>query len=478
MRNLFNSIVLIFVLFPLTVRATSTELKRLNKCYGLFVRERILSSDPLWKEVAGGKKSGTDACMEIFDKAKLDSKGEISRGSDGKYDYEGMKVLNTFLRFHNSQLEAPDFSVETGETQMFTSDVIDSNEGAYHFLYSIFGSGSKFSDVVTRDYTFRAVRYSEKGQRARSIVGNNPAPTFLQGLFKTGVKTPVFAPQLVETGLLVGMVPDDIKNEMDEKPFSDLYGPLKFDSRNVNQHMGAGAIGTQSYLIGNFGKFNFSDGGTGLYRRWGKNVLSDLLCRDLPALRSKDVLPEVHTNSNIAFRTGISCMTCHSAMDPMAGTVRNLRQVFSFNVNMFVIGLRVQFVSHRTPDMESAPMPTISADSNFYRRPAEGRLFYRSYDGSLVKEEIEGLEELGQAISQTNDLYVCAAKRYYRFLTGINVSLADIGDINTPVFTSGEKFQRNKVINYGLELKQHQSIRTLIKRIIESESFINPDRGV
>lgn len=493
MKKLTTYIVFALVMFPLTTHASvEEELKRLNKCYGLFVRERIPASDPLWKQVASGTKSGTDACMEIFDKAKLDKNGEIAKGPDGKYDYEGMRVLSTLMRFHKSQFEIPDYSTTLANETRFTRDVIDGNEAAYHFVYSIFGEGQKFSDTVTRDHSIRAIRYSEKTARTRTVVGSTALQAFFQGVYKRvkndkGVAIAVpddaksgvsrFTPELVETGLMVGLVRDDVENEMATTHFDALYGTQKFDSKNVNKHMGAGVIGTQAYLLANMGKDAFSNGGSGLFRRWSKHVLSDMLCRDLPALRSKDVISEVIPESKIAFKTGISCMGCHSAMDPLAGTARNIRANFTHNTNGDG-GMRVKFVSNRPADMPFAPMPTITAETNFFRRPANGRLYYRSFDGKLVKEEAEGLEELGEVLAKTDDLYVCAAKRYYRLLTGVNVSLSDIGDINTPAFTTGQKYQRDKVINYGIELKQHQSIRTLIKRIIESEAFIYPDHGV
>lgn len=465
------------------------ELKRLSKCYGLFVRERIPTTHALWVAVSKGTKSGTDACMEILDKGKLNANGEIA-ASGSSYNYEGIKVLESFLRFHKSQFDIADYGSSLAGIDRFTKDVTDANEPAYHFLYSLFGRNQKYSDVVTRDFSIRAKRYSTNSGRSRSVNGV-AMPSLYQGIFKTiqddkGVNqvvpfeerggASVFNPVLVETGLLFGLEPDVIENRVAQNHFDSNYVTLKMTSTNVNQHLGGGVIGSQPYLMGNMGKDAFTTGGTNLFRRWGKHVMLDLLCRDLPALRSKDVISEVDPESNIAFRTGISCMACHAAMDPLAGTLRNSRAVFSHNSGQTFN--RVKFVAHRNPDMPFAEFPTKTADANFYRRPANGRLYYRSYDGSLIKNEMEGLVELGEALAETNDLYVCAAKRYYKFLTGINVSLADIGDINTPRFTQGEKAQRDRVINMGLELKKHQSLRTLIKEIIKSDSFIDPDTGV
>lgn len=479
------------LIFSTAIQAqVADELKRLNKCYGLFVRERIETSHPLWVQVSKGLKSGTDACMEIFDKAKLSASGEIKK-IGGDYDYEGMRVLNSFLRFHKSQFEIPDLSTAVGGgNDRFTRDVIDSNEPAYHFLYTLFAQDQKFSDVVTRDFSIRARRYSTKSERSRSVAGG-ALPTLFQGVYMTikdaqGVNQTVpnedkggaipFRPVLPETGILVGLEIDSEDNSIEPQHFNPNFGTLGFTSTNVNQHLGGGIIGTQGYLLANMGKDAFTSGGTNLFRRWGKHVMSDLLCRDLPALRSKDVIAEVDPESTIAFRTGISCMACHSAMDPLAGALRNSRAAWSHNGG--VTFNRVKFIGHRNPDLAAAPFPTKAADTSFHRRPAEGRLFYRSYDGTLVTQEMEGLTELGEALATTNDLYVCAAKRYYRYLTGINVSLDDIGNINTPPFSEGEKFQRDRVITFGLELKKHQSLRTLIKAIIKSEAFIYPDRGV
>lgn len=482
-------------LYPLKSSAqvvnTTEELMRLQKCYALFVRERISAKDPLWIQVQNKTKTGTAACMEIFDRAKLGANGEIKKLSNGSYDYEGMQVLNTFLRFHTSQLSIPDYGPLIGYTnERFTPDVTDSNAVSYHFLYSLFAKDAKYSDVFTKDHSFRAVRYTKKSTRNRSVFGV-AMPAFQQGAYMhqlnengaiVTVPNPArggvsdFTPTLVETGILVGLVPDDVDNSISTAHDTFINSGFGFTSLNVTQHLGGGVLGTQSYLMANLGKDEFANGGTNLQRRWGKNLLSDFLCRELPALRSKDVIPEVDPESTIAYRTGISCMACHSAMDPLAGAVRNMRANWTHNAGD--IGQRVKFIGERTPDLGAMPFPSKVADGSFHRRPAEARLFYRSYDGSLVHKEMEGLNELGASMAETNDLYVCAAKRYYHFLTGINVSLADIGDINTPTMTTGEQEQRERVIDLGLKLKEHQSLRTLIQSIIQSRTFIYPDQGV
>ena len=449
--------------------ALSEDLKRLNKCYIIFVGERIKTSDPLWKAVESGKKTGTDACMTVFDRGLLNTNGDVSKNDpDDPSNLVGSKVLDNFLRFQQSQFKIPDYSPLLEVPSKFTRDITDINETAYHVLFSIFSPKQKYSDVVKRDYGLRALRYSEATKRVLSINGDK-LPSFLQGTPGGGTKP--FNPKLVETGRLVGIVRNDIRNVISE---SMSTANLKLNDFNVNKHLGAGAIGSQTYLISNVGQEQFTDGGNKVFRRWSKNVMDDFLCRELPALRSIDVVNEVQTNSNITFKNGISCMGCHSTMDPLAGTIRN----GTMAVHMWDDGPKIIFFSERTRTVGYSSMPTINPDPYFHMRPPNGRLFYRSYDGTIVKQEVTGLAELGEKLAATNDLYVCAAKRYYQFLTGINVDLSDIGSLGSREFSKGETFQRNKVIKLGLELKEHQSVRTMIKNIIDQKIFLFPDQGV
>lgn len=461
------------------------EMKRFQKCYAIMVGERVPSNDALWLSVKNAKISGSDACMQIFDLAKLDNNGEVKKIS-GVHSIIGAKVLHNFMKFHKSQLQAPDYGSAIGTgSDRFTRDVIDTNEAVYHFLYSAFGTNQKYSDIITRDFSLKAIRKSSFPNRVRSILNVN-LPKFEQGRYITvmdenGVNQVVpdangvlaFTPELVETGTLVGVTKETRNN-----PITHLTGLVGFNftSYNVNQHLGAGAIGTQAYLLANLGKDANNNGGTGLYRRWGKHVMEDFLCRYQPSVRNEDTIDDVDVNSKISFRTGPTCMACHSTMDPITGVIRNARTAWSNNTTQ--VSTRVKFVGHRVPNGVSAEFPKMQNDTAFYLKNPDGRLFYRSYDGTLVKEEVTGLDELGEAIKKTNDLYVCAAKRYYQFFTGIDVSLLDIGAISTPEYTRGEMKQRQRVINMGLELKKHESVRTLIKSIIEADAFIYPDKGV
>lgn len=487
---LFLSTILINALTVADVSAqVSDEMRRFHKCYGIMVGQKVALNDPLWTKVKAGQISGTDACMQVFSMAKLDQNGEVKKGANGQPNDVGMKILASFLRFHKSTLAIADYTLTIGNgTDRLTRDVTDANEAVYQILYSVFGQNQQWSDTLTRDYALEGQRKSDFSKRTRSIIPNVALPEYFdQGTYITvkdenGINQTVPSPtegvepfyvDFIQTGLLYGLKRDTREN-IATHPRAKLVGGV--NTSDINEHWGGGAIGTQAYLIANLGRGDFNNGGSAVNRRWGKHVMEDFLCRTQPTLRTVDVSAEVDTKSAIAFRKGASCMACHATMDPISGATRNLR--FSYTNNTGMLGTKVKFAGKRHPDMAAAPFPKLAADGSFYRRPADARVFYRSYNGDLIDESVTGIQSLGEALVQTNDFYVCAAKRYYQFLTGIEVNLSDEGDVNSPILTQGQLNQRNKVIELGMKLQTHQSIEALIREIISSPIFINPDKGV
>lgn len=470
-----------------------TELKRLQKCHGLLVRQRIPTDDPLWKAVAAGTKSGTAACMEIFDSARFDSNNRVAPSAGQSLPNErGIRVLATFLEFHRSQMTIPDYGAVINGNNNPTLDVIDANSPAYHFLYSLFKPGETFDGIVKRDIRLMGQRVTSRGSagRTRSIANILSPLNLRQGDNNTrnsatsdpddllpSTLIPWNPPGLAQTGILVGVSPTTLQNKPSVLPntFKALNGQL-----DVTEHFGAGLIGEQAYLIGNNDKAGPVDGAGNSYRIWAKNVMSDLLCRDLPALRSSDVIQAklVVPNSSISYRQGLSCMACHGTMDPMAGVLRNLRRIHTANV--FGDGMSsVTFFMHTAPTLGPSPYPTMTGDANFSKRDPNGTLFYRDYNGDLVSYNTTSLQDLGNKLALTRDLYVCAASRYYRFLTGLTANLTDLADpVNSTKLTPAQMRIRENVIELGLKLRNHQSLRTLIQNIISSPEFVDSDHGV
>ena len=531
---------------------TSLEVKRLYKCYALFVDQRIKEDDPLLLDVKKNKLSGTEACMKLLEKASLSGSGLTS-------DQEiGPQILKKLLRFYQEQLSNPSFATAAGGSGVYgvTNDVTDRNEPSYHYLYALFNQGEDFSQLVTRDYSFKAIRYSNKAERKRTIANTNAynlqkmdttlanrcketlalmcaetqedtgkLPAYIKTLTDTHrrdtlkhcenlplyqsycdefiwegnaiqIKNEVknytiqvprialpdsqiakpFYPEFVETGKLLGLEPDNRVSEL-----SVTAGIANYTSPNIHNHLGAGLIGTQAYLLGNMSFLTGAlNGTTKVQRRFGVNVFADLLCRPNPALRSTDVIEEVIATSSIPFRQGISCMGCHAGMDKLAGVARNFTLVGSHNsgVRHGRIGFMAQRKLTSPQEAKRVMLGTTAAISNYHLTAPIGQLNYRSYDGTRVQVDLENLEDLGEKIAQTNDFYVCAAKRHFKFLTGIEVDLSDEGDMNSPKLTEKEQFYRDRVIKLGLDLKKHQSLKELFKAIISTPTFIQPDRGV
>jgi len=266
---------------------------------------------------------------------------------------------------------------------------------------------------------------------------------------------------LIDTGRLAGLVPDLVQNPVQILEASQA----QYQGRNTNAHFGGGFMGSQAYLLATWNGSNF--------RVWAKDLLADALCKEIPVLRSLDVLQAVKPESTFAWRQGISCMQCHETMDPVSAAMRTQGLIRASPVN------EARFWVSRPIDRPSAPYPSMSPDPNYSRRPPDYYLKYRSFDGTLVNLEGTGVASLGQALASRDDLYVCAAKRYFQFLTGIEADIRDDSDPLNPLDLSpSEKKYRQRVIDLGKQLKQDQSARELFKRIISSPTFIYPDRGV
>jgi hypothetical protein len=129
----------------------------------------------------------------------------------------------------------------------------------------------------------------------------------------------------------------------------------------------------------------------------------------------------------------------------------------------------------------TAPLATDwpdSADPNYGARPAYGHLYFRNYKGELVDRVIQSVEQLGAAIREQDDHYLCFAKRYYEYFLGISVDLGDPGDPSYRSPNKADAYHRAKVIDIGLRLKQHGSLRQVILDILGSAEYRKSDYGV
>lgn len=471
----------------------SKEIKRYFKCYAHFVRERLPDSDITLNKVKTGEISGTEACMTLFDEAKLDEDtGEIKKVS-GEYNETGKKILKTFNDFHRTWFSSYNFNTEIICAEA-NFDVYDSGEMAYYLSRSLLGN-KNYSSVVTSDTSLEGIRNSEYPRTTRllsntgvnrKIIIGGPLRNGSGALLPLENRFTTWNVPVVPLGELVGIKEKDSFEENRfflNRTFTGDQAPAN-EYINAFKNFGAGLITTQSYLTLNSGmpENTLADGGMKIYRRWAKNVLNDLLCRDIPVIRTTDAIKYVDptNSSDLPFRGGISCMQCHATMDPLARTTRNLRRIRSAASCNTVSGHPTSITYEMEPTLPPHANEKAGwidqADSKFYTRPAQGKFLYRTTKGDLINKNIEGLDDLGGILAETDDLYNCAAKRYLKFLTGVDVPMFDPGDVNAPSLSSAEKKYVTYLQNLGSKLKQSGSAREVIRSIISSDIYLEPGR--
>jgi hypothetical protein len=270
----------------------------------------------------------------------------------------------------------------------------------------------------------------------------------------------------------------------------------------------SGLIGHPSYLFLNAkSSLNIKQtGGIKTPRLFGKAIAKQFLCRELPLLRRVDVQPLLNKGT-FPYNGKIQCMQCHSTIDPLSWSLRNYKTAFTagvgdysfFKVNRSVakdhphrlfglakIGPLDDFLNHEEgpfywPKIEDASKPeNQQGESHFYKKRPFGRLYYRSYDGSLdepINIQFQGIEGLGSVLSEQKDVYACAASRYFEFLTGVKVNLNDPKQFKSEL-SDKELEYRNYVIYLGEKLYKEQSLKKLVTRIIQSPAFLYPRLGV
>ncbi len=439
-----------------------SDLALFNRCYSHLTKKRINSSHALLKQVKDGSIDPISACFSIFDKAALDSNGNI-----GVDDADSRAVIKTMTQFHNTYFNERAFKGQNSCQRRVTLDINDELAPALHFTRALLSSSTELSSIMKGTKEVRGVRETP------SPVDRGPASeaAFHKYLDTSDVSTPWdVSAAFLGTGDLIGVTdaPSLVLPQVNEE---------------VLNSFGGGVIGSKMYIQRVLGNDvdNRSDGGVRMNRHWSKSVVKDFLCRDLPMIRESDGAPYIDPTSSVSFRTQSACIGCHATMDRMAGAIRGIYRMVPGKDNCnYTDNSRTEHVFFRAPDrpLSDEAWPS-KPDRDYYRRPAGGYLYFRSYNGDLIHRKFDSIEQLGEQISQTNDFYVCAAKKYYKYLTGVDVSLADINDPFSPVGLNEEDLKhRNKVISYGLDLKKHQSLSKMLKEMISSPTYRLSDYGI
>ena len=469
------------------VARTLSDSELYYRCFAQMVRSRPLANDPRLLAIKAGTKTPVDACMELFDLAKMQN-GLLAANQIPSIDDSnipiGARIVKTFHGFHRTAWLQSDNIAAHANRAKNTEWVIDSTNSAYFLTRALFEPGIEYKSVVTATENLGSVRNTPVGltwnlrrdfYNSNGYIGPVDLTKFFVRYSEGDSNTDLlFAPELLEFGSLIGIKPKDPQ----PLPAPLDGGASKSDNIHALLGGGAGAISTPAYFILNNGHdFQTTDGGAIVPRRWSKAVLRDLMCRELPVLRLSDVEKTVQPDSTLSFRQNVGCMQCHQTIDNMAFATRNYVHTESGGFTTAVANYHLQYVKEYSTDLGEFLSPT-DGSATFSRTTPTGKFVFRSYDGTLANDDVIGFSGIGSALASSKDLYACAAKRYFEFFTHIDTTLDDIGDPDTAIRLNKRDYEyRNFVIQLGAQLNTNQSLRELIRGILSSEYYRKSDYG-
>lgn len=453
-----------------------------QRCYIRMARKVLDLNDSLFLEVKSRKKTAADACIELFDKAQFNSSGVLTNRNDPV----AKSILRTFHELHHSW-----FQIKTHTFQVASYLVRDNDEPALYFTRAAFLPNAKFSSVLTHSGGLAGVRdqigYPNEANRFKSqrilsygsgypyaneldlILAYNHIEHNGEKYISSGAKSlRIPANQITEVGELVGVKSSENIRlpsfRFNSSGIAEVVEAVKptMTNFNANTHFGGGVLGSQSFLLNNTNLTSnqLPNDYSIISRRTTNRIFEDILCHELPSLTDEDVLAEVKINSEHGFQRTTSCMRCHSSMDGMALGLRNYAVYTSAanpSLQTQTVGVNFSGIAKLTPK---------SGAKTFAVQPPTGSLHYRELlSKNRYKQTFRSLGELGNLLSQQNDFYTCAAKRYYRFFTGINVDLSKRAENEL------DRHHQEVVVSLGQQLKTQQSVRSLLYGVFTSEAF-------
>lgn len=421
------------------------------RCYAHLTQSRVPLNDPLLQQVVAGTKTPVDACMEVFDKARL--------GPSGTMDVTnkvGKKVFLTLHRVHASWFEQREFTPVGIDQPTVTGDIFDSETPAFYYTRAMFQPGVPFKYIVQGEKHLRAVR--SDNDPAAGAISTRAKSTFV---FDENLR-------LAPIGEFLGIQ----ETEGMATNYSYTIGTTPYSGTvQLGAHFGGGILGSQPYLLLNINeeKTFRSDGGESMPRKWARGVFSDLMCRNLPVVRYGDVASFRVPTSPVSFRKTQGCVQCHASMDRMAASIRGFRYKNVGNLSYDLSG--GGFANFVVPTGGSGTEWPSIPQTNYAQKDPDGVLFFRNYKGVLRDLAFRGTAHLGNLLAAEEDLFVCAAKRYYSYFLGVEVFVGD--PPMAPALTEEEAVQTAHVEELGRALKADsgQSLRTLIRSIFELPEY-------
>ncbi|MBT3585022.1 MAG: hypothetical protein HN509_08950 [Halobacteriovoraceae bacterium] len=441
-----------------------------QRCYTLMVQEPLPIIDPILEKLNDKVLSGPEACSTLLKMAIVDDK----KIEFQKNQTTSLKLLKTFQRFHGNWFSR--FNFNEGTPDYSNSNLFDANEMGYHLTWILFQKKERYSNLFTERRSYRAIRVSKKKNRfANDLdIGGKRHPIdestvrkwkvggIVEGVSNYGSEY-FMRPKLVSYGQLRGIIP----MQRNEIKFKRLEYKKKTSTINLYDPLFKGVMGTVPYMLLNGGQINKRvDGARIVHRRWATSFFKELLCRELPVVRPEDSISSLNKKSKIAFRRKKQCWACHVSSDPLANLTRGFEL---FNAGD---------VDHLNFTFKAVDRHNKSFGKSFYKRKPIGKFYFRTYDGKLIDKKLAGPNHLGPLISRLEDPYVCAAKRYFKFFTGIDVHIYDFEHSLTPAAEQGNIKYRNYVVSLGKQLRGHQSLFKMIETIFHSKYYGSRSFGV
>lgn len=453
-------LILLLALISKPTEASAGEVSLFHKCFMHLTQTYPSATNPHLLEVKSGTKKAIEACGEILDRVSF-SVNDNTMIPDVNNSVD-VNLLRVFHNLHYSWFSTKFYPEIQDNYIRNMQNLYDASTPALYITRAMFAPGVDFSSVFRGDTTLLSIRRTE--ERVNSILQpHTSANDVLQGIKFTGL------------GDLLG-VKSMAKNVVADVLTTGASGErIPAAAININTHWGGGVLGSQVYMIQNIQAASLahrSDGGVNSNRKWSRSLFQDFFCRELPVVRSTDVDAYIVPASSLTYRNSRSCVQCHASLDPLAAVTRDAR--YDRRANFKDPNGAYAFLVKWNKTMPVASYFPSEPDNSFHLRPALGNFFMRTYDGHLVSKEIPDMDTLGDEILSLDDVYVCAAKRYFEYFTGINANISDIKDPMNPNFPSLSVDQdkyRSVVINLGQSFKQHKDLKRLVKDIMENSAY-------
>ncbi|AZZ38144.1 hypothetical protein CIK05_15500 [Bdellovibrio sp. qaytius] len=512
MHSLYSVLLVLF--FVLQAKAKPlTEAQIYKRCYAQLSQVAVPINDARITQIKNKQITGVQACAQLLSEADFDSNGRLRT-----INPLTIKIVKTFTDFHrswfnNSRLEqSTDYSLETDGSTM---DVFDANEPALFITRQLFLPDAQYKNILRGSQGVQAIRQEDRSISAalgftpqmtvpgRFYAGNNAAIqenkfTFadasvrllgIEDLPNRPAEDFVTLPRM-NAGEIVGvqmntfsaMIPNFyLRLFHGDENARVRYGETIDYTFDIYKNRGGGILGSSTFFMMNSGhtKGQIFNGSTKVPRAWTKAAMESLMCSPFPSLRESDISQFVVGNSSAPFRNSSSCVMCHATLDPFAYVARNRVVGNSDFTNYLKNTILVGNFKAVLPSVTGWPSEPVT---NFQRQEPKGRLYYRSATGALVDRSVNNSEEMGQAMSETEDFYQCAAKRYFQYFTGINVSLYDrTNPANSETnrkLTTADKEDRKFIEKLAKELRTTQSLPNMVRQIIGSDYYKYPNYRV